>query len=48
MEKRYFHQLKTIEYAVAMKFYGANRSTMWKEEDGIEGEGRDNGKRAME
>jgi len=30
MEKRYFHQFRTIDYAAAQEFYLANKSTMWK------------------
>ena len=29
MEKRYFHQFKTIDYAAALEFYEANKFTMW-------------------
>jgi len=29
MEKRYFHQFKTIDYAAAVGFYKANKFTMW-------------------
>jgi len=32
MEKRYFHQFKTIDYAAAQEFYLANKFTMWKGE----------------
>ena len=29
MEKEYFHQFKTIDYAAAVQFYKANKFTMW-------------------
>jgi len=29
VEKRYFHQFKTIDYAAAVEFYKANKLTMW-------------------
>jgi len=29
MEKRYFHQFKTIDYAAAVQFYEASKFTMW-------------------
>ena len=29
MEKRYFHQFKTIEYAAAVEFYEVDKFTMW-------------------
>ena len=32
VEKRYFHQFKTIDYAVAVRFYKANKFTMQKKE----------------
>ena len=31
MEKQYFHQFRTIEYAAAVRFYTANKFTMWGE-----------------
>jgi len=31
VNKRYFHQFKTINYAAAVKFYEANKFTMWEE-----------------
>jgi len=31
LEKQYFHQFKTINYAAAAEFYKANRFTMWEE-----------------
>ena len=34
MEKRYFYQFTTIDYAAAVEFYEANKSTMWEEEEG--------------
>jgi len=32
VEKRYFHQFKTIDYAAAVRFYKANKFTMQKKE----------------
>ena len=32
MEKRYFHQFKTINYAAAQEFYEAKKFTMWAKE----------------
>jgi len=29
MEKEYFQQFKTIDYAAAVEFYEANKFTMW-------------------
>ena len=29
MDKRYFHQFKTVEYAAAVDFYKVNKFTMW-------------------
>ena len=34
MEKRYFYQFTTIDYAAAVEFYEMNKSTMWEEEEG--------------
>ena len=34
MEKRYFYQFTTIDYAAAVEFYETNKSTMWEEEEG--------------
>jgi len=31
VEKRYFHQFKTIDYVAAVRYYKANRFTMWEE-----------------
>jgi len=31
MEKRYFHQFNTIDYAAAIEFYEANKLTIWWE-----------------
>ena len=42
MEKRYFHQSRTIDYAAAVEFYKANKFTLWQEENGEDGE--NNGK----
>jgi len=33
VEKRYFHQFRTIDYAAAIEFYKANKFTMWEEEE---------------
>jgi len=33
MKKQYFHQVKTIDYAAAVRFYEANKYTMWQEEE---------------
>jgi len=33
MEKRYFHQFRTIDYAAAVRFYEANKFTMWEEKE---------------
>ena len=33
MEKRYFHQFRTIDYAAAVEFYKANKFTLWQEEN---------------
>ena len=48
VNKRYFHQFKTIDYAAAVNFYKANKFTIWdngveegNQEDG-EGEGEGN------
>jgi len=44
LEKQYFHQFKTIDYAAAAEFYKANRFTMWeekKEEGDTEGNQED-------
>ena len=32
VEKQYFHQFKTIDYAAAVRFYKANKFTMQKKE----------------
>ena len=29
IEKRYFHQFRTIDYAATVEFYKANKFTMW-------------------
>ena len=52
LEKRYFHQFKTIDYAAAVRFYEANKFTMWEEkkekgdtegnQEDVEGEGEGN------
>ena len=34
MEKRYFYQFTTIDYAAAVEFHEMNKSTMWEEEEG--------------
>ena len=34
VQRRYFHQFKTIDYAAAVKFYAANKFTMWEEKKG--------------
>jgi len=40
MEKRYFHQFRTIDYAVAVEFYKTNKFALWKEiEEYGEGDG---------
>ena len=39
MEKRYYHQFRTIDYRAAVEFYKANKSTLWQEENGEDGEG---------
>jgi len=40
IEKRYFHQFRTIDYAAAVEFYKANKFTLWKEiEEDVEGDG---------
>jgi len=40
MEKRYFHQFRTIDYAAAVEFYKTNKFTLWKEiEEDEEGDG---------
>jgi len=31
VNKRYFHQFKTIDYEAAVEFYEANKFTMWGE-----------------
>jgi len=31
VDKRYFHQFRTIDYEAAVKFYEANKFTMWGE-----------------
>ena len=31
VEKGYFHEFQTIDYEAAIKYYGANKFTMWKE-----------------
>jgi len=46
MEKQYFHQFRTIEYTAAVRFYAANKFTMWGErkrrrrQTGGEGQGQ--------
>jgi len=30
MQRQYFHQFKTIDYAAAVEFYVANKFTMWE------------------
>jgi len=32
VEKRYFHQFKTIDYAAAVRFYKANKFTIWEKD----------------
>ena len=29
-KKQYYHQFRTIDYATAVRFYKANRFTMWE------------------
>jgi len=41
VDKRYFHQFKTIDYAAAVDFYKANKFTMWEEKK-EEGDAEDN------
>jgi len=41
VEKRYFHQFKTIDYAAAVEVYKANKFTMWEEKE-AEGDTEDN------
>jgi len=43
VDKRYFHQFKTIYYAAAVDFYKANKFTMWDKvvEGGAEGNKQD-------
>ena len=40
VEKRYFHQFKTINYAAAADFYKANKFMMW--DKGVEGDAEGN------
>ena len=34
MQRQYFHQFKTIDYAAAVEFYVANKFTMWEKKKG--------------
>ena len=34
VQRRYFHQFKTIDYAAAVEFYAANKFTLWEEKKG--------------
>ena len=43
MEKRYFHQFRTIDYAAAVEFYKANKFTLWQEENREDGESNGKG-----
>ena len=45
MEKRYYHQFRTIDYAAAVEFYKANKFTLWQEENG---EGRESNREGGE
>jgi len=44
VDKRYFHQFKTIDYAAAVDFYKANKFTVWDKvvEGDAEGNKQDN------
>jgi len=31
VQRQYFHQFKTIDYAAAVEFYAVNKFTLWEE-----------------
>jgi len=42
IEKRYYHQFRTIDYAAAVEFYKTKKFALWKEiEEDEEGDGED-------
>jgi len=43
MEKRYFHDFRTIDYRAAVEFYKANKFTLWQEENREDGESNGKG-----